>query len=129
MPNYADGSLNIDIRDSKNSPCRFCINNLTENIYEIKYVPNEIGLYSIAIRYNDKELPGSPFISQIVNPNKVKILGENEYFLNAKIFDFELNEEKFFCFDTSDAGPGTSYPILLPQNWTIFLITKITFYI
>ena len=108
-PNNIDGNLNIDIKDPKEVNVKTLIEKISENLYEIKYIPDRIGSYKIIIHYNDKEIINSPFSAKIVNPNKVKIIGEYEYFFNSsntKIFDFELKSEKCFSFDTSEAGPG-----------------------
>jgi filamin len=40
--------------------------------YLVKYTPVEVGEYKIYVKWNNRDVPGSPFISYVVNPEKVK---------------------------------------------------------
>jgi filamin len=109
MPSSTDGQLDIEITGPNKNYVTSSIKKLTDRTYEISYFPDEIGYYRISIKYNLRDIPSSPFLSKVTNPKKLKVIGEHEYFfgsLNTKIYDFELNEEKFFCFDSSEVGPG-----------------------
>ena len=109
-PKYIEGNLNIEIKDPENFHVKTCIQKLTENIYEIKYVPLKVGLFTITIHYNSLLIKNSPFIVRVVNLEKIKILNEFDAIFrsisNSKTFTFDLNVEKCLCFDTSEAGPG-----------------------
>lgn len=71
-------------------------------------MPVEIGLLNIVIKYNDIEVPNSPYTVRILRPNRVKMLTESGVPLNNvyKMYDLEVNQERVLCFDTSEAGPG-----------------------
>ena len=62
---------------------------------------------SIKINFNFLFL-GSPFISYVVNPEKVKIIGGLHSLLDHyNTLNLQLYEERLISFDTSEAGPGT----------------------
>ena len=118
-PKYLDGNLNIEIADAKNNSIKANIQKLTETLYEIKYLPIEVGLLNIIIKYNESEVPNSPYRVRILKPNKVRLLNENGSVLNNvyKMNDFEVNHERTLCFDTTEAGPGhLIVEILSPNN-------------
>ncbi len=110
-PKYLDGNLSIEIIDSKKNSIKANIEKLTETLYEIKYLPVETGFLSIIIKYNEAEVPNSPFQVRILKPNKVRLLNEHCQLLTnvSKLNDFEVNQEKNFFFDTTEAGPGKSF--------------------
>lgn len=120
VPSHIDGNLNIDILDPSSNTVKSYLKKLSETLYEIKYLPMEIGEFKIVINYNDAQIPSSPFLAQIVNLDKVKMLGERDLFFSAfnnKILELELEQERVLCFDTSEAGVGDiSVDILAPNN-------------
>ncbi|CAF0722259.1 unnamed protein product [Brachionus calyciflorus] len=91
---------------------------LDENLFEIKYVPNDVGTYKIIIKFNEEEIPSSPYYARVINPKKVKILDD---FLNPfEPLNLGLNEEKCLCFDTSESGNGDiKVDIISPDNQII----------
>lgn len=109
-PKFIEGNLNIEIKDPENFHVKTSIQKLTENIYEIKYVPTKIGFFNIVINYNNVPIRNSPFIVRVVSLDRIKVIGEFENFFkafsNVKIFNFDVNVEKCICFDTKEAGPG-----------------------
>ena len=109
-PKYIEGNLNIEIKDPENFHVKTSIIKLTENIYEIKYLPNKVGLFHIIINYNGVPIRNSPFNVRVTSLDGIKVLGEFENFFkaftNPKIFNFDVNVEKCICFDTKEAGPG-----------------------
>ncbi len=118
-PRYLDGNLSIEIIDAKKNNIKANIEKLTETLYEIKYLPIEIGILNIVIKYNEVEVPNSPYQVRILKPNKVKLLDEKGLALSNvyKMYDLEVNHERTLCFDTSEAGPGhLIVDILNPNN-------------
>ena len=43
--------------------------------FAVKYTPVEVGTYKIFVKWNDKDLLGSPFAAYVSNPEKVKCVG------------------------------------------------------
>ena len=66
----------------------------------VKYTPVECGLFNIYVKWNERDIVGSPFCATVVNPNKIKLLGQ--------VFIFFTNFKK-------------------PQFWTILFSTQIIF--
>ena len=94
------------------------IERLNDGTYMVKYTPVEVGLYKIFIKWNNRDIPGSPFLSYVVNPEKVKIIGGWQSILDHNsVLNMKLYEEKIINFDTSEAGPGTLHATIIgPSN-------------
>lgn len=112
-----NGNLEVNIE----GPQHFTKNHIerqSDGSYIVKYTPVEVGLFKIFVKWNGKEIPGSPFISYIVNPEKIKIVGGWQSILDYhNVLNLRLYEEKTINFDTSEAGPGTlSSTIVAPNN-------------
>lgn len=87
--------------------------------YLVKYTPVEVGQYKIYVKWNNRDIPGSPFISYVVNPEKVKVVGGWQSILDySNTLSLKLYEEKVIKFDTSEAGPGTLNASILAPNGT-----------
>lgn len=101
------GKLEVQIE----GPQQFTKNQIerqSDGSHLIKYTPVEVGLFKIFVKWNSRDIPGSPFISYVVNPEKVKIVGGWQSILNSENkINLKLNEEKSINFDVTDAGPGT----------------------
>lgn len=83
IPSFLDGNLNIDIFDSKEHIVKTYITKLNDYLYEIKYLPQQVGTYKIDIRFNDELIPSSPFSAHVINPDKVTILDEGGEFFST----------------------------------------------
>jgi filamin len=127
-PKYLDGNLSIEIIDANKNNIKANIDKLTETLYEIKYLPVEVGTLCIVIKYNEQEVPNSPYQVRVVRPSKVRLLDEETGLLivpsqhnqpqnqqnqnqqnssiAGRIYDLEVNHERTLCFDTAEAGPG-----------------------
>jgi len=70
--------------------------------YEVSYTPTKVGLYDISITCNGKHISGSPFMTYVVNIDKVKIIGEplpNRVTMTVHVpYKIQL--------DLTDVGPG-----------------------
>jgi hypothetical protein len=106
MPTEIFGDISVEIQGST-TIIRPVPNKLTDGVYQVQYTPKEVGLFKIFINWNNKRLPGCPFLSHIINPAKIKFLGEWKSAIeeNKKI-NLDLNEETTINIDTTDAGPG-----------------------
>jgi hypothetical protein len=101
--------LCVEIVDPINHILSAKIDKLSDCVYEITYWPILVGIHKIILKWNEKELIGSPFLPNIVNTNKIKVYDAFENQIdNNKVEIIELNTEKIFNFDTSEAGLGKS---------------------
>lgn len=112
------GNLEVSIE----GPQHFTKNQIERQLdgsFLVKYTPVEVGVFKIYIRWNNREIPGSPFTSYVVNPDKVKIIGGWQSILDYfNILNLKLYEERTINFDTSEAGPGTLSCTILAPNGT-----------
>ncbi len=93
------------------------IERLTDGSFIVRYTPVEVGLFKIFAKWNGREIEGSPFISYVVNPDKVKIVGGWQSILDYNnILNLKLYEEKIINFDTIEAGPGTLNATIIAPN-------------
>lgn len=105
------GSLEVNIE----GPQHFTKNQIerqSDGSYIVKYTPVEVGLFKIFVKWSGREIPGSPFISYVVNPEKIKIVGGWQSILDYhNVLNLRLYEERTINFDTSEAGPGSKKDI------------------
>jgi filamin len=91
----------------------------SDGSYLVKYTPVEVGQFKIFVKWNNRDVPGSPFLSYVVNPDKVRIVGGWQSILDFKnVLNLKLFEEKVINFETSEAGPGTLNASILSPNGT-----------
>lgn len=91
----------------------------SDGSYIVKYTPVEVGQFKIFVKWNNRDIPGSPFLSYVVNPEKVRIVGGWQSILDFRnILHLKLFEEKVINFETSEAGPGTLNASILSPNGT-----------
>lgn len=110
------GSLEVNIE----GPQHFTKNQIerqTDGSYLVKYTPVEVGLFKIFAKWNGREIPGSPFISYVVNPEKIKVVGGWQSVLDYhSVLNLKLFEERTINFDASEAGPGTLNASIVAPN-------------
>lgn len=61
-----EGDLQIRIENSKSS-IQNIVEKMTDNLYKVTYIPNEIGFVNISIKWNGKDIVNSPFKANIIN--------------------------------------------------------------
>jgi len=87
--------------------------------YLVRYTPVEVGQFKIFVKWNNRDVPGSPFLSYVINPEKVRVIGGWQSVLDFRnVLNLKLYEEKVINFDTSEAGPGTLNASILTPNGT-----------
>lgn len=100
------GNLDVKIE----GPQQYTKNQMERQVdgsYIVKYTPVEVGQFKIFVKWNNRDIPGSPFISYVVNPEKVRIIGGWQSILDFRnVLNLKLFEEKVINFDTTEAGPG-----------------------
>ncbi|XP_067943794.1 filamin-B-like [Watersipora subatra] len=97
-----------DVRiEGRHSVARCDVQAMDDDQYKVSYIPVETGLYNIHVKWNGRDLEGSPFCSKAVNPRKVRLEGdwathsdEEERLL------LQVSQTKRLLFDISKAGPG-----------------------
>ena len=112
------GNLDVKIE----GPHHFTKNQIerqADGVYVVKYTPVEVGLFKIFIKWNNREIPGSPFRSYVVNPEKVRVIGGWQSILDySNVLNLKLFEERIITFDVSDAGPGSMEANIVAPNGT-----------
>ncbi|GFR83464.1 filamin-A [Elysia marginata] len=95
------------VSSSPNAIAKCSIDPLPDGQYKVTYIPVEVGLFSVNVRWNGKEIPGSPFHPQVVDARKVKVVGGWQHYMDGnERIHLVVGEEKRIPFDTSEAGPG-----------------------
>lgn len=100
------GSLDVKIEGPQHFT-KYTVDRQPDGLHIVKYTPVEVGLFKIYVQWNSRDIAGSPFLSYVVNPDKVKIIGGWQSILDSyNILNLRLNEERVINFDTNEAGPG-----------------------
>ncbi|KAL8600676.1 hypothetical protein ACOMHN_006742 [Nucella lapillus] len=93
--------------DGPNSIAKCSIESQPDGQYMVTYIPVEVGMFDVMVKYNGKELPGSPYHPKVVCARKVLVVGGWQHYMdNRERVHLMVNEEKTIPFDVSDAGPG-----------------------
>jgi len=93
--------------DGPNSIAKCSIDPMTDGQFKVTYIPVEVGLYDVIVRWNGKDLHGSPFHPKIVDSRKVRVVGGWQHYMDSnERIHLVVGEEKEIPFDTSEAGPG-----------------------
>ncbi|XP_070173163.1 filamin-B-like isoform X5 [Littorina saxatilis] len=93
--------------DGPNSIAKCSIDPQPDGQYAVTYIPVEVGMFDVMIKWNGKELPGSPYHPKVVCARKVQVVGGWQHYMDSKErVHLVVNEEKQIPFDNSDAGPG-----------------------
>lgn len=75
--------------------------------FKVKYLPAEVGTYTITLLWNDVEVECSPFHPKIVDPTKVEVADNClENWTAADRLKVKLDELYSLIFDCGGAGPG-----------------------
>ncbi|XP_074658482.1 filamin-B-like isoform X2 [Tubulanus polymorphus] len=104
--NGRKGELFVQV-DGPNSIAKCNIEPEGEGVYGVTYIPVEVGMYDITIRWNGKDIPGTPFHPAVVDVRKVQAVGGWNHIIDANDqIHLRVNDEKIIPLDTSNAGPG-----------------------
>ncbi|CAG5133090.1 unnamed protein product, partial [Candidula unifasciata] len=102
MKGAGKGGLGLGIEGPVETPMQ-CQDN-HDGTCQVVYQPSKAGPYDIAVKFNDKHIPGSPFrvdIKNPVNPAKVKCYGPGLDSANVK-----AGLPAVFTVDASESGPA-----------------------
>ena len=98
------GNLSVTISNPHNKPVQTNIKDI-KGIFTVKFQPDDVGTYTIAIFWGDAPVPGSPFTVNAIDPKKIKFLnlpGTQGHLMSATV-----NQPISFTVDTSQAGAGS----------------------
>ncbi|XP_040074680.2 filamin-A [Ixodes scapularis] len=97
-----------DVRiDGPDSEPELTVEEEDEGVYSVSYLPLEIGVFDIHIRWNGKDVPGSPFHPKVVDPQKVRAIGGWDSLMDDQgRIPLTVGQEKKISMDVGDAGPG-----------------------
>jgi filamin len=100
------GDLTVSV-EGPNSVSRCTVDPLTGGQFKVTYIPVEVGIYAITIKWNGREIPGSPYHPSVINPEKLVVLGGwLSLYGNSDKINLNLCEPKVLEFDSCQAGPG-----------------------
>lgn len=93
--------------DGPDSVARVSVKKLEEGVFQVTYVPHEVGIFDVRVQWNNREVAGSPFHPKIIDPSRVRLIGgwtdlqdsEGRLLLIPR-------QETRLAFDVSEAGPG-----------------------
>ncbi|XP_050389012.1 filamin-B isoform X3 [Patella vulgata] len=93
--------------DGPNSMAKVSLERQHDGNYYVSYMPVEVGTYDVFIKWNGRDIHGSPFHPKIVDARKVRVVGGWQHYMDPQErVQLTVGEEKRIPFDTSDAGPG-----------------------
>lgn len=97
-----------DVRiDGPDSEPELTIEEEEEGIYVVSYLPIEIGVFDVHVRWNGKDVPGSPFHPKVADPQKVRAIGGWDSLMDDEgRIPLTVGQEKKISVDVGDAGPG-----------------------
>ena len=111
-----DGDLNIVIRgpDSEDEP-KLKLTELSSGIYEAKFTPSAIGVYTVRITWSGEDVPNSPFQANVIERGGGLADAFKDWI--SKILDDDIPEpvdEKAVCVDDNATIPSDD---LLPPSF------------
>uniref|UniRef100_H2ZJ14 Uncharacterized protein n=1 Tax=Ciona savignyi TaxID=51511 RepID=H2ZJ14_CIOSA len=98
-----DGLLAVQVTDPEGRPKRASIRDNGDGTYNVSYVPDLVGRYTISVKYGGDEIPYSPYRIRAVpsgNASKCLVSGDG---LGPNIY---IGEEAVITVDPNGAGPG-----------------------
>ena len=118
------GNLLVTISNPHNKPVNTEIKD-NKGVFTVKFQPDEVGTYTIAIFWGDAQVPGSPFTVSAIDPKKIKFLnlpGAQGHLMSATI-----NQPITFTVDTTQAGAGSFNAQAVVEDGSIesFLMTSV----
>jgi len=74
----------------------------------VTFTPVEVGEYTVHVRWNGRDIEGSPFHPKVVDPRKLRVIGgwENIVDVNNRFLSLHVGQAQRIEFDSSLAGPG-----------------------
>lgn len=103
--------------DGPDSVARVSLKKVETGVYQVAYVPHEVGIFDVRVQWNNREVAGSPFHPKIIDPSRVRLIGG---WSDLQDSDQKLQlipkQETRLAFDVSDAGPGRVKAFLAPEG-------------
>ena len=93
------GDMDVEITDPEGKPIDANVTEIEPQKWEVKYTPDDAGPHAVKVQYKNQEIPNSPLVVQVVNPEAVKAYGPG-------LEKATVNEETSFTVDASKAGEG-----------------------
>jgi filamin len=74
---------------------------------KVKYVPSEVGIFTILLDWNGIEVDGCPFHPRIVDPSKIQAVTSSNIWTGPNHLKVQVGEIQSIVFDCQHGGPGT----------------------
>ncbi|XP_033637542.1 filamin-C-like isoform X1 [Asterias rubens] len=116
------GELRV-IVEGPHSIAKCSIDKNTSGTYTVTYIPVEVGLFSIKVTWNGKDIYGSPFHPKVTDPRKVRVVGGHVPGMGDNgIINMTHRKAYLLELSTAEAGPGKMVADLqLPSNRRVHL--------
>ncbi len=112
------GELRV-IVEGPHSIAKCSIDKNTSGTYTVTYIPVEVGLFSIKVTWNGKDIYGSPFHPKVTDPRKVRVVGGHVPGMGDNgIINMTHRKAYLLELSTAEAGPGNSHS----PKWFILII-------
>ncbi|KAK3891382.1 hypothetical protein Pcinc_004729 [Petrolisthes cinctipes] len=93
--------------DGPDSVAKVNVRKQDEGLYQVTYIPHEVGIFDVRVQWNKRDVAGSPFHPKIVDPARVRLIGGWSSLQDAEgRLELTPREEKKLSFDVTEAGPG-----------------------
>ncbi|CAF0927406.1 unnamed protein product, partial [Didymodactylos carnosus] len=127
------GDLKVRI-EGPNSVIKNTLERTNDDLFKVTYIPVEVGFHNISIKWNGKDIDGSPLKAAVTNSERVRVVGGWQSILDVENrMRLLVNEEKKIRFDTAHAGPGSlkadvrdidgRIPIRLDQQGSLYTVS------
>ena len=103
--------------DGPDSVARVMMKKLEEGMYQVTYVPHEVGIFDVRVHWNNREVAGSPFHPKIIDPSRVRLIGGWSDLQDSEgKLQLIPKQETRLSFDVSEAGPGRLKAFLVQDS-------------
>ncbi|XP_047736004.1 filamin-A [Hyalella azteca] len=103
--------------DGPDSVARVSIKKVENGVFQVTYVPHEVGIFDVRVQWNNREVAGSPYHPKIIDPSRVRLIGGWTDLRDSEDrLQLIPKQETRLAFDISDAGPGRLKAYLVSEG-------------
>ncbi|XP_022095230.1 filamin-A-like [Acanthaster planci] len=100
------GELRVVV-EGPHSIAKCSIDRNSNGTYTVTYIPVEVGLFSIKVTWNGKDIYGSPFHPKVTDPRKVRVIGGHVPGMGDNgLIHMTMGKAYILELGTAEAGPG-----------------------
>ncbi|CAJ0583097.1 unnamed protein product, partial [Mesorhabditis spiculigera] len=103
-PKKATGGLKIDVRGPHKTKVRHNTMRRPNGTSEVVFYPEDVGMYTVSVHFNNKPVQGSPVEVRVIDPAKVVV--DDRMTDREGQIQLGLNQRSVIDIDATAAGPG-----------------------